>query len=105
MRDVACDLRRADDFTVGIEDRRDRQRHVDGAAALAEPNRLEVVDVITAADPVKNLLFFRQPVGWEEHGDRLADGLVGRVSEQSFGAGIPRQDFTLQALAEDGILR
>ena len=54
LRDVAGDLRRADDAARPVAHRRDRQRHIDLDAILAPPYRLEMIDPLAMPDPVED---------------------------------------------------
>src|SRR5262249_56646236 len=73
LADVAGDLGRADDLAPSIPDRRDRQRDVDVGAVLADSNRLEVTDGLTAPEPGEDVILLGSPVGGPDEGDRVAE--------------------------------
>src|SRR5665213_1494004 len=44
------------------------------------------------------------PVGWNEHGNGLADGLRLRVAEETFRTLVPTGDDAVKVFADDGVI-
>src|SRR5205809_1240282 len=55
---VTGDLRRADDLTLKVSNRRDGQRNIYQAPMLALTNGLIVIDALTASDALKDGVLF-----------------------------------------------
>ncbi len=102
---VSRDLRCADDRAAGVADRRDGHRHFHQPSVLAHPDGLEVFDPLAAADLREHDVFFAQAVRRDQHRDRLADSVCGRVAEQALSAAIPRGDDAVQILADNRVVR
>src|SRR5690606_15736114 len=83
---------------------RDRERHVDTRAVLADAHRLEVRDRLSAPDAREHVDLFTQALGWDDQRDRAAGRLLCRVAEEALGAAIPRGDHPRERLADDGVL-
>src|SRR3546814_8960163 len=79
--DVARDLGRADDLSLLIANRRDRQRHIDQRPILAPAERLEMLRTTSFADPADDHVLFMQPVFRDEERNRLSDSFVRTVAE------------------------
>ena len=103
--DVADDLRRPGDPAGRIPDRRDRERHVERAAVLGEPDRLVVLDVLTLAEPSQDLVLLGLPLVRDQQPDVPAHDLLGRVAEDPLGARVPTSDRPVQRLAQDRVRR
>src|SRR3546814_4310032 len=71
--DVARDLGRADDLSLLIANRRDRQRHTDQRPILAPAERLAMLRTTYFADPADDTAFFMQPVFSDEERNLLFD--------------------------------
>ena len=92
LRDVPRDLRGADDRPRGAADRRDGQRHLDGASLLRDPHRLEVLDPLAAADAVEDRRLLLLPLGGDQEADRPTDELGRRIAEEPLGRRVARLD-------------
>ena len=103
-RDIARDLRGADDRAGVVADRRDGQRDVERPAVLGDPHGLEMLDALAAAQPREDVVFFGLPLGRDQHPDRPADELVGRIAEQPLGGGVARLNDAVEILREDRIV-
>ena len=88
----------------GDLDRRDAERDLDRAAVLAPPHRLVVLDPLAAADPAQDILHLAGAVGRHDQVDVLADGLLGRISEQALGGRIPAGDGAVERLRHDRVV-
>ena len=104
LRDVAGDLRRADDPPGFVANRRHRQRNREPGAVLTLSDRFEVIDLLTGADLREHGVFFALQLVRNEHANRLPDGFRGGVAEHPFGGGIPRGDDALEILADDRVV-
>ena len=51
-----------------------------------------MVHPFTTLEPFQDFWLFTQPLGWNQHGDRLADGLLRRVAKETFRAFVPTSD-------------
>src|ERR1700686_3364652 len=101
--DVASDLRRADDNTMRVPDRRDAERNRKPAAVFALADRLVVIEAVAAADALEDLRFLVVQLLRNEDSDRLADDVFGRVAEQPLGGAVPADDDAVEVLADDGV--
>src|SRR3546814_10387597 len=68
--DVARDLGRADDPSLLIANRRDRQRHIDQSPILAPAERLEMRRTTSFADPPADHVLFMHTVFRDEERER-----------------------------------
>jgi hypothetical protein len=96
--DVTRYLRRADDLSFRISDRRDRDRYVDQRAVLALAHGLEVIDRQPLADSRQDVVFLRLAVRWDQNPYRLADGFLGRVPEDTMSPVVPGEDGSVEGL-------
>ena len=78
---VPCDLRRSNDLTVGVLDRRDCEGNDNQASVFALPNALEMVDALPSSNPCQDCSFFSMPRLAESHGDWLE---ISNVDHQAF---------------------
>src|SRR4030095_4552017 len=97
--DITCNLRRADDASRSIRDRRDRQRNINQPAVLRLPDGLKVVDSFTTTETSKHPLLFLPAVPWNDQEDVLANRLGRRVPEKPFRASLPRGEDDTTRLA------
>ena len=103
-RDVARDLRRADDPAGLVAHRRNRQGDIDRTATLREADRLEMVDALAPAQPREDVVFLRLAVWRNQHPDGPADHLVGRVAEQPLRGGVAGLDDAVEILRDDRVV-
>ncbi len=101
--DVACDGRGPDDPPRRVADRRDRQRDVEDASVLGASARLDLIDLLPGVDQFEDAAYLALQAGRHEERDRAADGLIGRVSVEPLGAGVPTGDDAAAVPADDGI--
>ena len=101
---VAGDGGGADDLAVRPGDRGDRRRHLDAAAVLAHPHRLEVGDALAAPQAIEDLRHFVGPLGGDDHVDRAPDRLARGVAVEPLGAGVPARDHAVERGADDGVV-
>ena len=90
--DVPHDLRRADDTSGVVLDRRDRERHEDAPAVGAHALGFEMLDPLPGFQAGDDVVFLGDALGRDDEGDVAADRLLGRVAEQTFGRGVPALD-------------
>ena len=102
--DVAGDLRGADDAALGVADRGDGQGDVERRPSFATRTVSKCSTRSPAAEPLQDRALLVQPLRRDDQGDRLADGLVGRVAEEPLGPGVPRADDAVERLADDGVV-
>jgi hypothetical protein len=105
LRDVPCDLGRADDLALRVPDRRYRDRDRDPPPVLGDAGGLEMVDALSRADPLDDPGFLVVQFRRDDRGDVLADDLRGQVAENPGGTAVPRLDDAVQGLADDGVIR
>jgi hypothetical protein len=103
LGDVARDLRGADDATLGVAHRRNRQRHLDQPSVLAAADGFVMLDELAAGDGREDLLFFGMEVCRHQQGDRLADHLLGHVTVKPLGAAVPADNQAVEVFAEDRV--
>ena len=53
----------------------------------------------------ENALLFRDPVGWEKHRDRLANGFLLRIAEDPLCSRVPGLDDSVEIFRDDGVVR
>jgi hypothetical protein len=104
LRDVACDLGRANDAAFRILDRGHGERDVDSGAVLATSDGLKVINPLASSDARQDFAFLAPQLGRDQQRDRLADHLGRRIAEDAFGAFIPGGDDAVEVLADDGIV-
>ncbi len=105
LRDVACNFRCADDSALSVAERRDGGGYVDSPAVRPHPDGLEMVHRFAARDPPENRRLLFEPLRRNEPLHGLTDGFVRREAEELLSRGIPRGDYAVQSLADDGIVR
>src|SRR5579862_7644679 len=86
-RDVAGDFGGADDMTLGILDRRNRERDVQSAAVLGLPYGLEVVYLFAAPELTQHVVFLSLQLRRDDHSKRSTNCLLRRVSEHLLRGG------------------
>ena len=104
-RDVARDLRCANNQSFRVLDRGDRERNVDEGAVLTAPHGLIVFDPFAATDAIENTKLLIRAIRWNQDGYRLADDLGDGIAVELFGTGIPGPDDAIQINADDAIVR
>ena len=105
LGDVACDLGSADDETCIVINGRDRQRDGNERAILSLTNRLVMPNRLTRANLRQNEVFLALANLRNDDANRLADRLRSCVAKHALGGCIPRQDDSVQILADDGVIR
>ena len=65
---------------------------------------VEVIDALATTDSREHHVLFGQPIGREEHRDRLTHRFIGGVAEQPLGAAVPRRDDAVEIFADDRVL-
>ena len=104
-RDVAGNLRSADDTSSAVLDWGHRERDSYPTAVSSDALGLEMVDPFSANERCENCRLFLKPVGWKQHRDRTADGLFRRISEDAFGSLVPAHDRPVEVLTDDSVVR
>ena len=92
LGNVAHDLRRADDVSGVIFDRRDRERNNDALAVAAHALGFEVLDSLSLFQAGDDFIFFGQTFGRDHERDVLAHSLLGGVTEELFSGSVPALD-------------
>jgi hypothetical protein len=100
LRDVSCDLGGTYDLAVGVKDRRDRQRDGNHAPVEALAHRFEVVHTPPGPDRFEHGVLLGLSIGGDDDANRSTDDLLGCVAEHPFGSIVPRQNGTVQILAD-----
>ena len=103
-RDVARDLRDADDRAGAIADRRDRHPHVDQRAVLAPSDGLERLDAPARADVRDRARLLVLAVVGDDHRDRAADRFARRIPEKPLGAAVPCRDDAVEIFRDDRVV-
>ena len=104
FRNIAGNLRCADNNAVTVLHRRNRQGNIDASPVFAYARRVEMFDALAAADAGENLGLLLRSIWRYERQDRLADHLRCRVAEQLLGAVIPGGDDAIESFADNGIV-
>ncbi len=104
LRDVASDLRYADDVSHPVAHGRDCERDVDAPAVLGQTHGFVVVDAFAAPDLGENLRLLAQQLVRDDLDDRLADHFFSCITEDAHRACIPRGDLALERLADDRVI-
>jgi hypothetical protein len=63
-----------------------------------------VVDAFALAQTAENLLLFLVPLGGNDDGDCLADGLFGSETKEALRPGVPSADGPIEVLGDDGVV-
>jgi hypothetical protein len=101
---VASDFRCADDFSLGVPDRRNGQRNVDQTPMLALPNGFIVFDALAAPDSLNDPFFLLLVIGRDQNRNRLADDFLGQIAENPLRTGIPTRYDAIEVLGDDCIV-
>jgi len=104
FRDVAHDLRSADDVPARVADRRYRERDVEPAAVLRDAHGFEVLDALATPKRRKDAGLLVQPIPRQQDRNRAADDLALSIPEQTFSRRVERADDTAQVLAYNRVL-
>jgi len=104
IADVARDLRRADDDSAIVEDRRNSEGDREGRTVLALPNRLEVVDFFTAANVADDIVLLGLAIRRDDAPDRLPDHLLRGIAEHPLRCPVPRGDDAVEVFADDCVV-
>ena len=75
------------------------------AAALEEADGLVVHNALAARELDDDVAFFLSQLGWDQPLDRIADHLLGGVTENSRRAGVPSQHQAFKGLGDDCVVR
>ena len=78
---VAGNFRGSNDFAELIADGRHGQRNVDPTTVLMQPDSLQMVDLLAGLQEIQNCVFFGLTLDRNEDRNRLANDLLGRVTE------------------------
>src|SRR4051812_13939715 len=105
MRNIACDLRRADDPSVLIAERRDRQRHFPRGTVLSKSNGLVRLYILAAANAAEDLALLGDTVSRHDRRYRATQDLTRRVAKDRLGAVIPACDHAVEVFADHRVLR
>jgi len=70
-----------------------------------EDHPREGATALTAADAGKYVGLFGLPLGRQQAQDRLANDLIGRISEEVLRPPIPSGDGTVEVKAQNGVIR
>jgi hypothetical protein len=101
---IARDFRGADDTVARVPDRRDSHGNVESPAILGDSNRVEVLDPLTAADPLQDHSLLVAAIWRDDEHDGLTNRLGRGIAEYAFGAGVPGKNDPFERLADDGVL-
>ena len=102
--DVARNFRRTDNLAVLIPHRRHGERYVDEATVLAAADGFKMIDALAAPDASENDWLLVLQILRDDDGDRFADDLLRRITEQPSGARIPADDDAVEVFADDRIV-
>src|ERR1044071_6118334 len=103
--DITGDLRCTDDHPGIISNRRDGERDVDQRTILAPATSFVMFDPLALLKAGQNLRFFFRAIRGKQQSNRLADHLLGRISEYSFRTAVPAHYDAVKVLANNGVIR
>ncbi len=103
-RDVARDLGGAHDAPVRVADRGHGEGDVEQASVLADPDRLEVIDLQAVADATQDPILLVVAVGRDDQRDVPPDRLLRGPAEHALGRLVPRLDHPVDVLAHDRVV-
>ena len=83
FRDIASDLRRADDLPTVIPERRYGQRNVEERSVLAQAYSLEMIHALAALQALKDLPLFVAPVRGNHDENGFSDRFGGRIAVET----------------------
>jgi hypothetical protein len=90
---------------VGVADRRHSHGDIDEPSVLRAALGLEMFDALARAQTAQDRRFLVRALRRDDEHDRLADGFLRGVSEEALGGRVPAQDFAVQRLAHDRVVR
>src|SRR6185436_17330564 len=105
VRDVARDLRCADDPSLIIAHRRNSQRNIHQASILALPHGLIMIDPFARSDAGQYAGFLIQTVRRYQDRHGLADNLFRFITENSPRTVVPTCDIAILVFAYDRVVR
>src|SRR5260370_39696602 len=100
LGDVAGNLRGADAPARRTSYRRHAERNLDQASILAPANGFIMVDALAAPHALEDAGLLVPALRRNQHRDRLADGLLGRIPEEPLCALVPAPDDPIDILAQ-----
>jgi hypothetical protein len=103
LADIPKNLREAQQLTVDVANRRERERDLDQFALFAGPDRLVVLDRFAAESPDTRLSCRRADVFRHDQLRGLSDRLSGGVAKEPFGGRIPEGNEAVQVFPNDGV--
>src|SRR5687768_8968673 len=63
-----------------------------------------MIDTFAPANAAENAGFFVGALGRDENGDVLADGFVGSIAKDAFGAAVPTGNDAVKVFADDRVV-
>ncbi len=90
---------------MSVPNRRNGKGDIQSPPIFGLPYGFEVVDLVSAPDVVVDDVFLRETLRGDYERDVTADGLGRRVAEHPLRSPIPRRDYPVEGLADDGIVR
>ena len=104
LGDIPGDFGSADDPSIGILERRYRQRNIDQTSVLAATDGIVMINALTAAHALDDFWFFINAICRDQDRDRLADDLFRLIAEQPLGTAIPACDDAVEVLADNRVV-
>src|SRR5450631_833822 len=101
---VAGDLRRADHLSLGVPERRYRQRDFNQASILAPADGFKMVDALATSNAFNDRRFFIGPIRGNQDRDRPAEHFFRPVTEEPFCAFVPARDDAVEVLGHNGVV-
>ena len=90
--------------SAGLDQPRDRQRHLEPRAVFAQPLRVEVGHGIPAGHAPHEPFALREPVGRVEHDRGAPNHLRFGIAVERLGSPVPRRDQAVQVRAHDRLV-
>src|SRR6202022_1467308 len=105
LRNVTSDLRRPDDLTLRVSDRRDGQRDINQASIFAPTNCFIMVNAFASSDLLKNKRLLVSTILWDQYRHGLPDNFRGLISEEPGCCVVPAADDAVEIFADNCVIR
>src|SRR6266481_1404848 len=105
LGDVARDLRRPDDVSRSVANRRHCNRDVQVAPILCAAHRIEGLDALAPREPLQDVRLLVAGARRQQQRHRLADHFFRRIAEDLFRPAVPASDDPLERSADDRVVR
>lgn len=104
LGDIAGNFRGADYFPGLIGHRGNGQRDLNQTSVLAAALSFEMIDRLAAPDAMENIGFLMQAFGRDDYGNRFANRLLAKITEQALSPLVPGLNNAVEIFADDGVV-